>query len=138
MTPEELARLHMRAYDRLRPWTAQDFASLLETPHVYLCTRAHAFALGRAVAGEVELLTIATDPEHRRQGLARACLADFEAEAKTRNATRSFLEVDHENPAAISLYESVGYATIATRDAYYSLRDGTRANALIMAKTLTP
>lgn len=135
MTPDALAALHARAYDRLRPWNAAEFAALLSSPHVFLCPGEHSFALGRAVADEAELLTIATDPARRRQGHASACLHAFENAARARGASRLFLEVDCENHAAIALYRDAGFAKIATRAAYYTLPCGSRADALIMAKT---
>ena len=136
MTPEALAALHARAFERLRPWSAQEFAALLSGPHVFLCPAPHAFAPGRAVADEAELLTLATDPAHRRHGHARTCLAAFEAQARARGGARAFLEVDRENHAAIALYRAGGFDTVATRPAYYGLRDGRRTDALIMAKPL--
>lgn len=135
MTPEALATLHARANTRQRPWTAAEFSALLAGSHVFLCAVPHAFALGRAVAGEAELLTIATDPDHRRLGHARACLNAFMAEAHACGATRIVLEVDCDNPAAIALYRAAGFEAVGTRPAYYGLRDGTRTDALIMAKT---
>ncbi|MEZ5716069.1 MAG: GNAT family N-acetyltransferase [Paracoccaceae bacterium] len=136
MTPDALAALHARAYDRLRPWSAGEFTALLDSPHVFLCAVPHAFALGRAVADEAELLTIATDPAHRRQGLARAQLSAFDTEAASRGAARALLEVDAENAAAIALYLGAGYQVLATRPGYYALPDGSRADALIMARSL--
>ena len=96
----------------------------------------HSFALGRAVAGEAELLTLATDPAHRRRGLGAARLADFLAQAAHMGATEAFLEVDHLNHGAITLYQRAGFTITATRPAYYHLRDGTHADALIMARPL--
>ena len=136
MTPEWLAALHDRANDRLRPWSAQEFAALLASPHVLLISGPNSFALGRVVADEAELLTIATDPGHRRQGYAKTRLNEFDTAARERGAKRAFLEVDADNRAAISLYQHNNYETLAQRPAYYSLRDGTRADALVMAKSL--
>lgn len=136
MTPDALAALHARAFDRQRSWSASEFVRLLDSPHVFLCPGPRGFALGRAIADEAELLTLATDPDHRRHGHARACLAAFEREAQSRGARRAFLEVDAMNLAAIALYESAGYATEARRPGYYGLRDGNRSDALIMARSL--
>ncbi|MDQ2094675.1 ribosomal protein S18-alanine N-acetyltransferase [Rhodalgimonas zhirmunskyi] len=133
---DALASLHARAFTDERPWTAQEFDALLQNPHSFVCATQHAFALGRAIAGEAELLTIATDPDYIRQGLGRAMLAAFETEARKRAAVTAFLEVSSENDAAIGLYTGTGYRVTATRHAYYSLRNGTRADALIMAKPL--
>jgi ribosomal-protein-alanine N-acetyltransferase len=134
MTPEALENLHARGFSRTRPWTAAEFSALLESPYVFLCASTHSFALGRAVADEAELLTIVTDPEQRRQNLARTCLRNFEFEAQARGAIRAFLEVDSENHPAIGLYQTSGYTLVARRTGYYDLRNNTRADALVMSK----
>lgn len=137
MTPESLAVLHARAFNHLRPWSAAEFSSLLQSPHVFLCAGQHAFALGRAVADEAELLTLATDPHHLRNGHATACLKAFEAQALTRGASRAFLEVDSENKNALWLYQKAGFETATRRKHYYRLSDGRHADAVIMVKALT-
>ena len=109
---------------------------LLQSPLVFLCPSPHSFALGRAVDDEAELLTLATDPEHRRNGYGAACLNAFEAQALIRGATRAFLEVDSENNAALRLYEKAGYQTSARRKDYYTLPGGRRTDAIIMVKPL--
>ncbi|RBI87192.1 ribosomal-protein-alanine acetyltransferase [Rhodosalinus halophilus] len=136
MTPETLAALHARAF--ARGWTAEEFARLLESPHVFALGDGRAFALGRVAAEEAELLTLATDPLHRRQGLARARLAAFEAEARARGATTAFLEVAADNGAARALYEASGWAEAGRRPRYYPRSDGPAADALIMRRALRP
>jgi GNAT superfamily N-acetyltransferase len=79
-----MAALHAAAMTVPRPWTEAEFAALLSTPGTFATGDATAFALGRAILDEAELLTIATHPGRRRRGLGRACLAAFEAEARAR------------------------------------------------------
>ena len=45
-----------------------EFATLIQSKLVFIIANSHCFALGRTVADEVELLTLATDPEQRRHG----------------------------------------------------------------------
>jgi ribosomal-protein-alanine N-acetyltransferase len=130
-----LARLHADAFaGQSRAWQAAEFAALLDSPHVFAMGEPRAFALGRVIADEAELLTLATDPASRRQGRARACLAAFEHEARRRGAERAFLEVAASNGAAVALYLSEGYAQSARRKAYYRLEDGRRDDALVLSK----
>jgi len=137
MTPEALAATHARAFAGSgRGWSSAEFASLLESPCVFAFGDDRAFALGRVIAGEAELLTLATDPGARRQGLARAALADFEAEARARGAARAFLEVAEDNAAARGLYAVARWEVIARRAAYYSGTTGPAADALVLAKPL--
>lgn len=136
MTPEEMAACHARAFaGQGRAWSAHEFAHLLESPHVFAVGAPRAFALGRAVADEAELLTIATDPAHRRQGLARETISAFEATAAARGATRTFLEVSAGNAAALALYRSAGYSEKGRRRGYYRTPNGPE-DALLMEKRL--
>lgn len=136
MTPEALARIHARAFVRQRPWDASEFASLLTSRGVFLTGQPHAFALGRVVVDEVELLTFATDPAHQRKGLGHQTLKAFHEEAAKRGATRAFLEVAADNVPAIGLYLAHGYVQDARRPGYYHMTDGTVVDALVMSRAL--
>ncbi|MDV4143266.1 ribosomal protein S18-alanine N-acetyltransferase [Shimia sp. FJ5] len=136
MTPDDLAALHAAAFTQSRPWSTEEFAALLASPHCFLVAQGQSFALGRAIAGEAELLTIATHPKARRQGLARACLSQFETAARARGANSAFLEVAADNPAAIALYRAAGFTDAGQRKGYYTRPDGPAVDALILTKPL--
>ena len=97
--------------------------------------RFRGFALGRIAADEAELLTIAVDPVHRRQGIGRTCCAAFETEAKSRGAVRAFLEVASTNETARRLYLASGWIGHGCRNAYYRTPAG-RVDAVLMSKRL--
>ncbi len=137
MTPEEMAALHASAFaGQGRAWDAREIATLLESDLVFAVQERSAFALGRVIAGEAELLTLATHPDFQRQGLARACLARYEAEARARDADMSFLEVAQDNKAALGLYLSEGYEQTAVRAGYYRRAGAAPMDAVIMRKTV--
>ena len=137
MTPEQLAATHARAFDRGdRGWSSAEFATLLDCPGALVVGEDRAFALGRVIADEAELLTLATDPAARRQGLARAVLAAFEAQARARGATRAFLEVAADNAAARALYALAEWDIIARRSAYYARSPEPAVDALVLTKSL--
>lgn len=136
MTPESMAALHARAMTVPRPWTATEIRGLLDTAGVFAVGDDAGFALGRVVLDEAELLTIAVDPERRRQGLGRRWLAAFEAEARSRGAALSHLEVAAGNATALGLYESAGYERAGRRKGYYAAPDGTRDDAILLRKPL--
>jgi ribosomal-protein-alanine N-acetyltransferase len=137
MTPAELAALHARCFRTPPPWSAQDFAVFTADPLAFLLVEGDAgFVLGRAVAGEAEVLTLAVAPESRRRGLGRKLMARFLYQARARSAGRAFLEVSAENAPAIALYESAGFAAAGRRKAYYAASDGRRIDALVMARDL--
>jgi ribosomal-protein-alanine N-acetyltransferase len=137
MTPENMARCHARAFGgRGQAWSARDIADLLSSPTVFPVGDARCFALGRVVAGEAELLTLACDPAHQGQGLGRACLTDFEAEAQARGGHEVFLEVAEDNIPAQALYLRAGYTRTARRKAYYPRQGADTVDALVLRKII--
>ena len=137
MTPAALAALHRRSFRSPPPWSEADFAGFLSDPLAFLLVEGDAgFLLGRAVAGEAELLTLAVAPESRRLGLGRKLVARFLYQARLRGAGRAFLEVSAENPAAIALYESAGFAAAGRRRGYYATPEDRRIDAVVMARDL--
>ena len=51
-------------------------------------------------------------------------------------ARRMILEVATDNPAAIHLYEKLGFKKLSERQGYYARPDGKPATALVMAREL--
>jgi len=137
MTPQALAALHAAALSATRAWSEQEFASLLSHPGTFAIGSQHSFVLIRTVADEAEILTLATAPEKRRQGLARATLRQAEDRAKTQGARIIFLEVAEDNIAGISLYVTAGYAEVGRRPGYYTPDKGPPVAALVLRKSLT-
>jgi len=136
VTPEQMAALHARVMTTPRPWTADEFRALLASANVFAVGSAKGLAVGRAVFEEAELLTLAVDPDHRRQAIGRGCLADFEEIAGRRGARHAHLEVAADNAPAIALYEGAGYVRSGLRRGYYSTPDGRRVDALVYRKIL--
>jgi len=136
MTPEAMAGLHARAFTAPPPWSVSDFAALLARPEVFAVVREDGFALGRAIAGEAELLTLAVQPGARRRGVGRALLAGFLEEARMRGAARAFLEVGEDNLAARGLYAAAGFMRVGRRRGYLRTPEGVAADALVLARDL--
>ena len=134
--PAALARLHEAAMALDRPWGASEFAGLLAAPGAILLGDEDAALLGRVAADEAEVMTLATNPACRRQGLARWLLAAFHAEAARRGAARAILEVAEDNAPARALYAGAGYAPVGRRPAYYSRGDAPPVAALVLARPL--
>ena len=132
MSPADMAAVHLAAFTQSRPWTADEFTAFLLSKNCIAVGDLRAFALLRVVADEAELLTIATRPEHQRQGLARALLASAHKDIADKGATYCFLEVAADNAAAIALYESLGYGVTGRRPRYYRRADGTETDAITM------
>jgi [ribosomal protein S18]-alanine N-acetyltransferase len=136
MTPETLAHIHAQAFSSTRAWSAAEFRSLLDQRGMVLTGDDRAFALLRVTLDEAEVLTIATAPEHRRKGLARAVLAQAETAVQALGAAVIFLEVAEDNDAARALYAQAGYAQIGRRPGYYLPKDAAPVAALVLRKAL--
>ena len=122
-TPEALAALHARCFTRPRPWGAQAFRDMLAGRGVFLLARPQGFLLGRVVAGEAELLTLAVDPAMRRQGAGRMLVEGFLHEAARLGAERACLEVAAGNTLALRLYQATGWTRAGLRRGYYHGED---------------
>lgn len=137
LSPDALAALHSACFETPRPWSAREFAGLLTGTGVFLiCIGDSGFVMGRAIADEAEVLTLAVDPKARRQGIASRALAAFDAEATSRGATTAFLEVSVENDGARALYARHGWTESGRRRDYYHTPDGQKCDALILTKPL--
>lgn len=131
-----MAALYARAFPHARAWSAGEIASLCQPPG-FAVARQSGFALGRVIADEAELITIAVEPTARRQGTGRALLAAFEAEARALGAVTTFLEVAADNTAALALYRRAGWDETGRRKGYYATAAGW-IDAVTMAKPLGP
>ena len=136
MTPAEMAALHARSFTTPRPWSEAEITALLASPLVFALTRPGAFLLGRVVAGEAELLTIAVHPDQRRAGLGGALVAAFLTESRARGGESAFLEVAEGNAAARALYAACGFAPAGRRRGYYHRPDGASEDALVLVRSL--
>jgi tRNA threonylcarbamoyladenosine biosynthesis protein TsaB len=116
--PSLLAGLHAQAF--ARPWDAASLQSLLAGPGVFAFAAASGFVLARAAAGEAEILTLAVIPSARGRGLGRDLMQAAAAHAVTLGARTLFLEVGADNPAALALYNGLGFTRAGSRKGYYS------------------
>ena len=93
------------------------------------------FIILSAAADQAEILTIATDPSHRRRGIARSLLEIAETELVDNGVDTLFLEVAEDNKSAIKFYKSAGFEPIGRRPAYYKREIG-RVAAITYRKRL--
>jgi len=137
VTPATLAALHARCFQTPRPWSEAEFETLLADPLVFLLVEGDAgLLLGRAVAGEAELLTIAVAPEARQRGLGRRLVSRFLYQARLRGSDRAFLEVAEDNLAARTLYARAGFSPAGRRRGYYRNSAGDAVDALVLRRML--
>jgi ribosomal-protein-alanine N-acetyltransferase len=136
MTAAEMAVLHAKAFSATRAWSEAEFVSLLTHAGTFYVGNPDSFALIRVVADEAELLTLATDPDKRRQGHARAVLAMALGQATSKGAATMFLEVAEDNRAAIAVYATTGFTQIGRRAGYYTPKNTAPIAALVMQMAL--
>ncbi len=138
MNLAEMAEIHALAMVHSVAWGVPTFKGFAEARGAVIVQFENAFALGRVIADEGELLTIAVHPDAQGQGVGRDCLEVFELEAAKNGAKRIFLEVSAQNVPAIRLYQSSGYSETGRRPGYYTAPNGQRSDALMMSKQLAP
>lgn len=105
--PALLAQIHEASFANARSWSTAEFSELLASPFVFCegteASQGQGFFLGREIAGESELLTIAVLPNARGHGIGTDLLARFEAASAARGADIAFLDVAANNCRAIAL-----------------------------------
>lgn len=131
-----LARLHAASFSVPRPWSATEIDSILDSPGVVLCSESHGFLIGRIIAGEAEVLTLAVDPALRRRGIGAGLLGRFLGLAEQQGAERVFLEVAADNAPAIALYHAAGFRIGGRRKGYYHAAGRPAVDALTMARDI--
>ncbi len=112
------------------PWSVAGFAAEQANAHARVrLVRAADVVVGylvaHLVADEVEVASIAVDPEWRRRGIARALLVDLLDEARAAGARVAHLEVATGSDAARALYARLGFCETGRRTRYYA--DGSDA-----------
>jgi len=141
MSAAQLAALHRRCFTIPPPWSEVYFAGFLADPQCRLITRCdgdhlQAFALFRVVLDEAELLTLATDPDARRKGHARAVMQEGLGIARSAGARVCHLEVAIENQPAIALYRGMGFVQVGQRRGYYRAPGHPPIDALVFRAEL--
>ena len=77
---------------------------------------------GMVVDGDVQILDVAVDSAHRREGIARKLLSHVSYDAQMLGCTTASLEVEDGNEGAIALYAALGFTEAGRRRGYYGAR----------------
>ena len=131
-----MARLHALAFVMPRPWSAAEIADLLASPFCFALVAEGGFVMGRVIAGEAELLTIAVDPARQGAGIGRGLMQRFLAEVAQRQGSHAFLEVAETNAAARALYLRAGFCESGRRRGYYHDETGKSVDAIVMNRSV--
>lgn len=119
------------------PWTEGMFLSELKNPGstYYIAEiegKVVAFCGFLRILDDADILNVAVSRNFRRRKIASALIKKITDEAAAVGIKNLFLEVNHNNAAAISLYESFGFQQTGRRKKYYENTD----DALIYALKL--
>ena len=134
--------LHRAAFAAggFQQWTDATLAGLLAAPLTLALGAADAadgaaagFILGRLVAGEAEIVTLAVAPGRQGGGIGGALVGAFLDAARAAGATRAVLEVAEDNGPARAVYARHGFRPAGRRPGYYARAGGGRIDALLLA-----
>lgn len=128
-----LGGLHTASFDE--PWTEHAFAELLRLPTTVGWCDEKGFILCSHVLDEMEIMTICTHPDFRRQGVAENLLMTMMDYAQLAKVSKIFLEVRSDNIPAQKLYEKMGFVENGIRKGYYTTRQG-QMDAICMVKEM--
>lgn len=105
-----------------RPWTYSQWQNLDDELHYvsFIPHKAFALCCFNSLSSQMHLLKIVTGGKYQRQGMACQLLELMIAQAQRLSLETSYLEVDATNNPAISLYERLGFKTIATTKNFYA------------------
>jgi len=123
------------------PWSEAAFAGEIADPSTVTVAYFEdgaliAFALAREVAGEADLLTVATQPARRKEGFANALLTVLMEWLVEGGTARLTLDVAEDNAPARHLYERLGFTLDGRRPRYYTAGRAVPVDALLMSKSL--
>ncbi len=144
---DELANLAARTLREA--WSAQAFRDLLARPRCCaLAARSAAlrrvgriggatdrvigYVLGQRLVDEVEIYSLAVDPDWQRNGLGRRLLERYLERMRSEGVSRVRLEVRSQNAPARQLYRGLGFQREGRRPVYYA--DG--EDALLLGAAL--
>lgn len=131
---DALAAVHAQAF--AASWDAQAFTDLMDGPGVFGFLAANdapaGLVLCRAVADELEVLTVAVAPAARRRGVAKALMSAAMDAGRAAGSAQAFLEVAVDNMEAVGLYAGLGFRRSGLRKGYYDRGKAGRVDALVM------
>lgn len=117
------------------PWSAGNFIDSIHAGYSAWVYEVGGEIIGHVVMmvalDEAHLLNITIAPNWRGQGLGKALLRHAMNAGRLLHVRTLYLEVRPSNPAAIKLYEKLGFEAFALRKGYYPAKEG-REDALVM------
>lgn len=135
-----LAELHGGCF--YKGWSHLEFESFFERAGVFAAIAYYkektpvGFVLCWIIEDQCDLLSMGVLEDYRRDGVGLMLLDYAMRDAASLGAKSMMLEVNINNTAAQTLYQSHGFEKFSVRKGYYSNADGTKADAVCMKKGL--
>ena len=135
-----LSQVHKGCF--YKGWSHLEFESFFERAGVFAAIaydkeqHAVGFVLCWLIEDQCDLLSMGVLEANRRDGVGLMLLDYALDNAKSLGGKFMMLEVNVNNTAAQTLYESHGFEKFSVRKDYYSNADGTKADAQCMRKAL--
>lgn len=106
------------------PWSENSIGAELDNPYAIWLTALEGDALAGYLGVQFgpdggDIMTIATAPEFRGKGVAKALIAATADKLREKGLSWLTLEVRPSNTAAISLYRAMGFRDVGRRPRYY-------------------
>ena len=107
------------------PWRERDIRGELENPWAIWLTAMERERLAGYLGVQYgpdggDILTIATDPDFRGRGVARALISAMAERLREKNLQWLTLEVRPSNESALGLYRAMGFREVGRRPRFYS------------------
>lgn len=136
-----MASVHLDAFPHGESWGVGQFEDLMAQDSVIARgivrgTELVSFILIQIAVDQAEILTLATAPSQRRNGLAGTLLAQVEAELVERGSAVWLLDVAADNTPGLEFYARNGFSTDGRRRGYYQRVEGKRVDAILMSKPM--
>lgn len=142
------SRAHAKALSQLhkgcfpKGWSHLEFESFFERAGVFAAIaytpeqKPVGFVLCWLIEDQCDLLSMGVLEEYRRDGVGQMLLDFALVHARSLGGKFMMLEVNINNTAAQTLYETQGFEKFSVRKGYYTNVDGSRADAVCMRKPL--
>jgi len=135
---EQLAAL--ACHENEPSWTVKQLAAACSGSEQLMIVELGKQAVGYMVAAHVldqaDIHTVLVDVNQRGKGLARVLLQSMMQWLREQGVEQVFLEVRQGNLAAQALYAKQGFAVTGGRNNYYTNKDGSKENAIMMMASL--
>ncbi len=139
---ERMNNTHIAAVAQLErenfsmPWSENVLSAELRNPlSLWLVATHNGEVIGyvgaQIVPDEADMMNIAVNAAHRREGVARSLILELLTQLKEQGVRSLSLEVRASNLAAVTLYEGLGFLQVGRRPGYYKKP---KEDALILRK----